>query len=237
MFEYFLSPKNVKQNMIDSNQLAELLVKKDFELKQAMECLKEQETLQSKIDLLKKINKEYDDELQKLQQNFKEAVVIMATAIFQAKQKLSLIKQSDSHPISVDELIKYAHKISADHSVASPYNWEIGDQRRPYPTDLEMKSGLLVNSNDANLSSLLQQQQNQFAQNQQIQNQEQAMRPSSAASASNSPYSWGNQFDGKQNMNSQINSGYDYADVKSRDNDEVEVMSTDSSSSSSSDSQ
>lgn len=86
MFEYFLSPKNVKQNMIDSNQLAELLVKKDFELKQAMECLKEQETLQSKIDLLKKINKEYDDELQKLQQNFKEAVVIMVCRNFLNKK-------------------------------------------------------------------------------------------------------------------------------------------------------
>lgn len=118
--------------------------------------------------------------------------------------------------------------------MASPYNWEIGDQRRPYPTDLEMKSGLLANSNDANLSSLLQQQQNQYSQNQF--QQEPLVRPASAAS---SPYPWGNPYEMKSNINS-TNSGYDHRlEVKSnnKDNDDVEVMSTDSSSSSSSDSQ
>ena len=123
--------------------------------------------------------------------------------------------------------------------MASPYNWEIGDQRRPYPTDLEMKSGLLANSNDANLSSLLQQQQNQYVQQSQQQlQQEPVVRPSSA-SASSSPYPWANQFDIKPNINS-LNSSFDHhLDVKSnsKDNDDVEVMSTDSSSSSSSDSQ
>lgn len=126
--------------------------------------------------------------------------------------------------------------------MASPYNWEIGDQRRPYPTDLEMKSGLLANSNDANLSSLLQQQQNQYVQqNQQIPAEQSLVRPSSTSAAS-SPYPWANQYDDiKPNVNT-ANTSFDHqADVKasnnSKDNDDVEVMSTDSSSSSSSDSQ
>ena len=136
-------------------------------------------------------------------------------------------------------MIKYAHKISSDHSVASPYNWEIGDQRRPYPTDLEMKSGLLANSNDANLSSLLQQQQNQYAQQcQQIQLEQQPLARPSSANTSSSPYPWTNQFEMKPNINS-MNSSFDHhSEVKTnKDNDYVEMMSSDSSSSSSSDSQ
>nr|XP_027201641.1 mediator of RNA polymerase II transcription subunit 4-like [Dermatophagoides pteronyssinus] len=249
MFEHFLLPKSARSNLIDRVQLSELLVRKDQELRQAMKAAEEQELIQSKIDQLRREVQDHDDELQKLQQSFKEAESILSTAIYQAKQKLSLIKKADSHPISIDELIKYAHKISADHSVASPYNWEIGDPRRPYPTDLEMKSGLLVNSNDANLSSLLQQQQQQQQQyhhHHQNQLQQESSIPLRPSSASSSPYSWANQQqqqqqftpDTKPNINS---GGYgDYNDVKQqqqRDNDEVEVMSTDSSSTSSSDSQ
>lgn len=148
---------------------------------------------------------------------------------------MSYVNRASTHPTNVDELIKYAHKISADHSVVSPHNWDIGDQRRPYPTDIEMKSGLLANSNDANLSSLLQQQNQYIQQNQQIQH-EQIMRPSSTASASNSPYPWGNQYDMKSNMNMNIDHQMDMKAIKSNQ-DDVEMMSTDSSSSSSSDSQ
>ena len=145
-----------------------------------------------------------------------------------------------SHPIPSEELIKYAHKISAAHSVAAPYNWEIGDQRRPYPTDLEMRSGLLHNYNDPNVASnLLQQQSHQMNYaGQQAQQQQEMARPSSTASTSSgSSMAWGHDI--KPNVSSL--SAYPHhpsIDVKSnKDNDDVEVMSTDSSSSSSSDSQ
>ncbi|KAJ6222541.1 hypothetical protein RDWZM_001086 [Blomia tropicalis] len=243
MLEYYLTPKHVRQNlMFDGNQLAELLVRKDQELKDEIEKAKEQELIQTKIDSLRSEVEKYDEELKKLQKNLKDAEHILATGIYQAKQKLALVQKAAQHPILTEELIKFAHKISADHSVASPYNWEIGDQRRPYPTDLEMKSGLLANSNDANLSSLLQQQQNQYVhQNQQQLQQEQQplIRPGSA-SASSSPYPWSNQYDVKPNINT-LNSGtFDHhmeLNKSNKDNDDVEVMSTDSSSSSSSDSQ
>lgn len=242
LFEYFLAPKHIRQGLIDGNQLAELLVKKDHELKQEIENARDQEIIQSKIEILRVEVEKYDEELCQLQKNLKEAEHILATGIYQARQKLSLIEKANSHPISTEELIKYAHKISADHSVASPYNWEIGDQRRPYPTDYEMKSGLLANSNDANLSSLLQQQQNQYnvQQNQQMQQDPPQARPASSASASSSPYPWNTQsYDVKPNVNSLGGSFDHHLDVKTnnKDNDDVEVMSTDSSSSSSSDSQ
>ncbi len=157
---------------------------------------------------------------------------------------MSIISKANSHPIPSEELIKYAHKISAAHSVSAPYNWEIGDQRRPFPTDIEMRSGLLANYNDPNIASNLMQQQSHqissYSAQQQQQQQTELTRPSSTASTSSgSSFAWG-QNDIKPNTNALHPSFSQHhgLDVKSsKENDDVEVMSTDSSSSSSSDSQ
>lgn len=72
-----------------------------------------------------------------------EAEVILSTALYQSKQKLSLIKKANKRPVFSEDLIRYAHNISSQHSVASPYDWNVGDPRRPYPTDLQMRQSLL----------------------------------------------------------------------------------------------
>ena len=61
---------------------------------------------------------------------------------FQAKQKLESI--SKAQPVNSEDLIKYSHKISASNAVAAPLNWQQGDPRRPYPTDIEMRGGFLA---------------------------------------------------------------------------------------------
>ena len=66
-----------------------------------------------------------------------------STAIYQARQKLDSIQKSKENPVSSEELIKYAHRISASNAVSAPLNWQQGDPRRPYPTDMEMRLGLL----------------------------------------------------------------------------------------------
>lgn len=50
--------------------------------------------------------------------------------------------------MSSEELIKYAHRISASSAVAAPHNWQQGDPRRPYPTDIEMRQGFLGRMSD-----------------------------------------------------------------------------------------
>lgn len=72
-----------------------------------------------------------------------EAELILSTALYQSKQKLDLIKKANSRPVFSEDLIRYAHSISSQHSVASPMDWNPGDPRRPYPTDLQMRLGLL----------------------------------------------------------------------------------------------
>lgn len=45
--------------------------------------------------------------------------------------------------------MRYAHHISINHSVAAPFNWEAGDPRRPYPSDVDMRAGALGHADAA----------------------------------------------------------------------------------------
>ena len=72
-----------------------------------------------------------------------EAERILSTALYQSKQKLNLIRKANKRPVFSEDLIRYAHNISSQLSVASPYEWNVGDPRRPYPTDLQMRQSLL----------------------------------------------------------------------------------------------
>lgn len=79
LFEYFLAPKHVRQSLIDGNQLAELLVKKDHELKEEIENAQDQELIQSKIEILRTEVDKYDEELCQLQKDLKEAEHILVS--------------------------------------------------------------------------------------------------------------------------------------------------------------
>ena len=51
------------------------------------------------------------------------SLLLQSNAIYQAKQKLTAIGQANKRRISSEELIKYAHKISASNAVAAPPTW------------------------------------------------------------------------------------------------------------------
>lgn len=84
--------------------------------------------------------KEFRDAIMK---QLNEAEHNLATALYQSKQKMDLIQKANKRPVHSEDLIRYAHNISSQHSVASPHDWNIGDPRRPYPTDLQMRQSLL----------------------------------------------------------------------------------------------
>lgn len=118
----------------------------------------EQGTLQQKVVALETEVERHDVEIRNLQKQLKEAeqllviqICIMlhflkirnvwihilfcqATAIFQAKQKLQSIARANRRPVSSEELIKFAYRISASNAVCAPLSWQQGDPRRPYPT-------------------------------------------------------------------------------------------------------
>uniref|UniRef100_A0A8C2DVX2 Mediator of RNA polymerase II transcription subunit 4 n=1 Tax=Cyprinus carpio TaxID=7962 RepID=A0A8C2DVX2_CYPCA len=129
----------------DTDQILELLVQRDREFQELMQTALEQGRVQQEMQALEKEVEKRDSDIQQLQKQLKEAEHILATAVYQAKEKLKSIEKARKGSISSEEIIKYAHRISASNAVCAPLNWVPGDPRRPYPTDLEMRSGILGN--------------------------------------------------------------------------------------------
>merc|ERR1712135_187941 len=131
-----------------TNALIQLLVAKDKEIQELLKVAKTQEKVQVTVGKLQKELDKQQDDIVKLQTHLKEAESLLANAVFQAKQKLEHIHKANKNPVSSEELIKYAHKISASNSVSCPPGWTPGDQRRPYPSEMEMRMGWLGKMSD-----------------------------------------------------------------------------------------
>lgn len=232
LLENILAPKMPGQKgiTIEHSQLAELLVAKDKELKDTLKQADEQAEIQKKMDALQVEVEKQDQDIRQLQKHLKEAEHILATAIYQAKQKLSSISKGNSRPTSSEELIKYAHRISSSNAVAAPHNWQQGDPRRPYPTDIEMRLGFLGRLSDLPISGnmLVAQQQGSLG------DMAPPRTPHDQPSTQVGPYTWQHSGDIKPSIGS---SSVAMETKGHKENEDVEVMSTDSSSSSSSDSQ
>lgn len=127
LFEVAATPKSQqKPDAMDSITLVELVTMKDKEIKETLKLAAEQAEIQKTIDELRTEVDKRDAEIKHLQKNLKEAETILSTAIYQAKQKLTAINQANNRKISSEELIKFAHRISASNAVASPPTWMPG---------------------------------------------------------------------------------------------------------------
>ncbi|KAI5748827.1 hypothetical protein M8J76_002299 [Diaphorina citri] len=221
MLENTIALKHQKLNGPEQLSLTELLISKHNELKDTLKIAEEQAKIDEKMDFLRIEVERQDQDIQQLQKQLKEAEQILATAIFQAKQKLQSINKANKRPVSSEELIKYAHRISSSNAVCAPLTWQPGDPRRPYPTDIEMRVGFLGRLNDSPLNGHLLPQQSLGD----------LHRTPSELSQQNQ-FSWhsGDMHIGNVPLDRQQQNS-------NRESEDVEVMSTDSSSSSSSDSQ
>lgn len=134
--------------MEQTSALIQLLVSKDLEIQELLKVAKNQASIQETVNRLQREVDKQQEDIKKLQTNLKEAESLLSNAVYQAKQKLEHIRKANSHPVLSEELIKYAHKISASNSVACPPGWTPGDQRRPYPSEMEMRMGWLGKMSD-----------------------------------------------------------------------------------------
>lgn len=136
--------KHQQKSLAGSDQsLVELLVAKDNELKEGLKQAEEQAKIEQQMDELRAQGEKQDEEINQLQKQLKDAEQILSTALFQARQKLASINRANKRPVSSEELIKFAHRISATHSICAPLQWQQGDLGRPYPTDTEIRRGHL----------------------------------------------------------------------------------------------
>ncbi|XP_017798274.1 PREDICTED: mediator of RNA polymerase II transcription subunit 4 isoform X1 [Habropoda laboriosa] len=152
MIENTIAQKPLKLSNEEHAQLTELLIVKDNELKVTLKRAAEQAKINLKMEALRAEVERQDQDIQQLQRQLKEAEQILATAIYQAKQKLQSIARANKRPVPSEELIKYAHRISASNAICAPLTWQQGDPRRPYPTDIEMRLGYLGRLSDLPLN-------------------------------------------------------------------------------------
>ncbi|XP_046429701.1 mediator of RNA polymerase II transcription subunit 4 isoform X2 [Neodiprion virginianus] len=229
LIENTIAQKHLKLSSSEHAQLTELLVAKDNELKSTLKLASEQATINQKMDSLKEEVERQDQDIQQLQRQLKEAEQILATAIYQAKQKLQSISRANKRPVPSEELIKFAHRISASNAVCAPLTWQQGDPRRPYPTDIEMRLGVLGRLSDLPLNGQM------IGSHPGI-----PAELHRAGHPAEPPVSQANQFawhpSGEIHM-SVGGQGSVAMNTHKQETEDVEVMSTDSSSSSSSDSQ
>lgn len=143
--------------------MTELLIAKDKELKDTLTLAGEQAVIDQKMNALKIEVDRQDQDINQLQRQLKEAEQILSTAIYQAKQKLASISRANKRPVSSEELIKFAHRISASNAVCAPLTWQQGDPRRPYPTDIEMRLGVLGRLSELPANGHLLQQQSSLS--------------------------------------------------------------------------
>lgn len=213
--------QNAAPQRMDVDQLTDLLLKKNKELEEKMNTVGEQQQLHSQIERLETDIIQRNKEIECLQKHLKEAEYLLSTALYQAKEKLKSINQARKGAVPSEEIIKYAHKISAACATAAPLNWALGDPRRPYPQDIEMRCGWLGQMNSLNDPSIKPPPQL---------GTEGLAVPSLvgtglSAQAAPMPAQWGAQPAGDGKVG-----------PTKKGEDDVEVMSSDSSSSSSSDS-
>ncbi|KAB0790617.1 hypothetical protein PPYR_05288 [Photinus pyralis] len=228
MIENAIAPKHLKLSCSDYAQRTQLLVAKDTELKETLKLASEQAKIDEKMDILKAEVDRQDQDINQLQKQLKEAEQILSTAIYQANQKLQSIHRANKRPVSSEELIKFAHRISASNAVCAPLTWQQGDPRRPYPTDIEMRLGFLGRLSDPINGHLLQQQNN-------ISELHRSGHPGDIPASQPNQFAW--HPSGEIHMS--VGQGSVQVDTRNhkQETEDVEVMSTDSSSSSSSDSQ
>ncbi|XP_046325963.1 mediator of RNA polymerase II transcription subunit 4-like [Haliotis cracherodii] len=225
LFDLMSTPKGQQRSDApDTVSLMELLMEKDKDVKKTLQLAEEQAGIQKILDGLKSEVDSRDQDIKNLQRNLKEAETILETAMYQAKQKLNTISQASKKAVSSEELIKFAHRISASNAVAAPVTWQPGDPRRPYPTELEMRHGVLAQGTytDASVSS----RPGQLS-------QDQGTPTTVGASAG---LSWQPPQDLPVSLPSSTpQPPSDPLKGHNKENEEVELMSSDSSSSSSSD--
>lgn len=221
----------MKLSSPEYSQLTELLILKDQELKETLKLASEQAVIDEKMNQLKSEVERQDQDINHLQRQLKEAEQILSTAIYQAKQKLASIARANKRPVPSEELIKFAHRISASNAVCAPLTWQQGDPRRPYPTDIEMRLGFLGRLSESPANGHLLQQTNNISDFQRI-----GHPPGEIPAANQNQFAWHPSGEIHMTVAGQGSVPMDTRNHK-QENEEVEVMSTDSSSSSSSDSQ
>lgn len=119
------------------------LIERDKEIQQLTETALEMKSRQIEVNKVSEELKKRTQEIRELQLRLQEAEKILEQAVFHGHQKMESVERAKNGAISPETLIRYAHRISQASSTISPVGWQPNDPRRPFPQDIEMRSGFL----------------------------------------------------------------------------------------------
>merc|ERR1712178_386271 len=134
-------------------KLFQLMESTEVRLNSQLETARQQVLLERKLQTTRERVHVRDRQLQMFLRRLKKSEQLLADALYQAKQKLEIIKTAQASNVSTDELIRYSYIISQAGAVAAPGDWTNGDSRRPFPTELEMRCGMLARFSENNNNS------------------------------------------------------------------------------------
>ena len=158
--QLYNSPSNnPTANSMDTQTLVDMFIERQNYLTEQIQIVRQQQELERQLQLKRDEILKCERALRCLQTYLLQAVQVLSSAVYQAREKLSNIRRAKTFPS--ETLIRYAHQLASCYSTIAPDNWQQGDIRRPYPTNIDMRKGLLGRLSEQSLQLQQQQQQSQ----------------------------------------------------------------------------
>lgn len=155
--QVYNSPSTTNNNL-DTQTLIDMFIERQGYLTQQIHIVRQQQELERQLQIKRDEILKCDRALRCLQTYLLQAVQVLSSAVYQAREKLSNIRRAKTFPS--ETIIRYAHQLASCYSTIAPDNWQQGDIRRPYPTNIDMRRGLLGQISEQTLQQQQQQQLN-----------------------------------------------------------------------------
>ncbi|UJR33732.1 hypothetical protein I4U23_021159 [Adineta vaga] len=142
---------------LNTQTLIDMFIERQNHLTQQIHIVRQQQELERQLHIKRDEILKCDRALRCLQTYLLQAVQVLSSAVYQAREKLANIRRAKTFPS--ETIIRYAHQLASCYSTVAPDNWQQGDIRRPYPTNIDMRRGLLGRISEQILQRQQQQQQ------------------------------------------------------------------------------
>lgn len=143
---------------LDMENLFDMLIERQDFLTEQILLIRQHQQLEEQLQFKRELISKCENALLCLQTYLLQAVQVLSSAVHQAHEKLINIRQAKS--FSSESIIRYAHQLATCYSTTAPENWQQGDIRRPYPTNIQMRQGLLARISEQTLQEQQTQQIN-----------------------------------------------------------------------------
>eukprot|EP01136_Pigoraptor_vietnamica_P024196 Opistho-1_new@76999 len=135
----------------DPVAIARTIVEKDAELRMALRQVEEHQRFQRRIEALREAVGRHNTQIASAISQLRLAETELEAALDVAKERMALMRQAKAGAVDPVDLVRYASYTS--YSSSAPPGWQpnmpLGPYSTPFPTDVQMRSGLLYSVSEA----------------------------------------------------------------------------------------